>query len=129
MRHLTPEDVVIDICFLLIEKYSMSAPGKLCEHPVNSSKDCQDAADHIDVVYATAYGKGYDLPFGCILDGVDKEKNYLYWNVDGVAGGSLDPNVKQVCYKALVPVNGKIYKITLRVSLLFVIFIDYDIIN
>ena len=77
--------------------YSISTVGNLCNIPVNNSVDCEIAAHNLSAVYTDAMGSGYDLPYGCIIDTFDKAKRYCYWNPNGVAGGSLDPRIQQVC--------------------------------
>ena len=79
------------------DPYSISRVGNLCNIPVNNSADCELAASFLSAVYTEATGSGYDLPYGCIIDARDKAKRYCYWNPDGVAGGSQDPRIQQVC--------------------------------
>ena len=75
----------------------MSDIGKECKIPVNTSYDCQVAANFFPkAAYTILQGGGNNLPCGCISDKVTQGRHYIYWNPSGTVV-SQDPNVQQVC--------------------------------
>jgi hypothetical protein len=77
--------------------FSLSKLGKLCKHPVSSTRECKKEAKVLpNAVYVRATGTGHDLPYGCIAHNTRSQQTVLYWNPGGVTV-SQDPNVRQVC--------------------------------
>ena len=83
---------------LPFKEYSLSELGKLCKYPIENLEECKEAATHFDAIYSELNGIGVDLPFGCVLDEITNGSRFMYWNPNGVVSGSLDPNIRQVCY-------------------------------
>ena len=87
--------------------YSLSAHGKECVKPVNTSHECHEAVKYFpDAVFATSQGRGIDLPYGCISDRVTAGRHYVYWHPSGKAI-SGDPNIRQICFEANDSLKGK----------------------
>ena len=78
----------------------MSDIGKECVNAVNTSNDCQAAANFFpQAAYTIVQGGGNnDLPYGCISDQVTSGSHLIYWYPSGLAV-SKDPNVRQVCFE------------------------------
>ena len=78
--------------------YKLSKLGKLCQYPIENSVNCKKSVSEFGATYSTLREQGAHLPNGCVLDKVTAGSLYIYWNPNGVAAGSLDPNIQQICY-------------------------------
>ena len=80
-----------------IGPYFLSDFGKLCTTPINNERECQNAANYFNAVYAVIKGSGRDVPYGCILNQLKLGNKFLFWNPDGIIDGSIDVRIQQIC--------------------------------
>ena len=90
----------------LVGTYTLSHPGKPCITPVDNKKSCIKASmslnvsnpfDFNNIMYVKKRGEGKELPKGCVIDGLDTNVTYVYWNPEGVAL-SADRRIRQICF-------------------------------
>ena len=101
--------VILQSVYLIISylaSFTLSDLGKACITPVDNAFDCSNAYFYFNMpnrigsklqFVSNMKGNGRSLPKGCVIDSVETDDIYVYWNPKGVALSS-DVRIKQVCF-------------------------------